>query len=71
MDEDARLAELSKRWDEVNRLLDDLAAGRALPENEDPTVREQELLGELDRIEYDVGMIQRDRARREAEGEGA
>jgi len=43
MENDARIAELSKRWDQVNRLLDDLAAGRALPENADPAAREQEL----------------------------
>lgn len=56
-DTHARGLELERRSHEVNRQLENLANGRALPENEDPTAREQELLGELDRIEWARGQL--------------
>lgn len=61
MDDAAREKQLDERWREVNRLLEELAAGRTTLENADPTAREQKLLGELDRIEYETAMIQRRR----------
>ena len=55
-------AELARRWDQVNRALDDLAAGRVEPEaNPDPTAREAELLRELDQIEYRLGELGEER----------
>jgi len=57
-DERARLA---RRWDQVNRALDDLAAGRVVPgANPDPAAREAELLRELDQIEYRLGELGED-----------
>jgi hypothetical protein len=65
MDVDPRIERLDREWREVNRQLEELAAGRATPENADPTAREQELLGELDRIEYETGLIQLEQRRKE------
>lgn len=65
MDVDLRIERLNEQWREVNRQLEELAAGRATPDNADPTAREQEFLGELDRIEYESGLLQLERRREE------
>lgn len=56
-----RRDELRRRWDQVNRELADLAAGRVDPNADpDPTTREAALLDELDEIEHQLGELDRD-----------
>ena len=57
----SRRDELRRRWDQVNRDLEDLAAGRVDPDADpDPTAREAALLDELDEIEHELGELDRD-----------
>ena len=48
--------ELDRRWDEVSRQLDDLAEWRIVVGDDDPALREAELLEELDELEYLAGI---------------
>jgi hypothetical protein len=45
---------LDDQWDEVNKQLDDLHFCRTV--DGDPVQREEQLLGELDRLEYEAGL---------------
>ncbi|MCA9277244.1 MAG: hypothetical protein KDA29_14575 [Phycisphaerales bacterium] len=65
-----RLRQLAERWKLVNQSLEALADGLVDPGGEaDPFVREQQLLGELDEIEFEVAAIQRAESTRENNGE--
>lgn len=56
---------LGRRWDELNRELEDLQDGKVLAGNVDPASRENALHVELERIEYELGMDYLERTRRE------
>lgn len=55
-----RRADLAARWQRVNDMLADLAEGYTDPTASlDPTERERALLTELDRIEFELGELDR------------
>lgn len=65
MEENDRSRQLSDQWNEINRQLEELAAGRAIPANADPKLRERALLAKLDEIEYELGMMDRGKSEHE------
>lgn len=56
---------LARRWDELNRELEELVAGKVQPGAVDLAARENTLHADLDRIEYELGVDYLERTRRE------
>lgn len=56
---------LARRWDEVNHELEELVDGKVQPGTVDMAARENALLVELDRIEYELGVDARERTHHE------
>jgi len=56
---------LARRWDELNRELEELMAGKVQPGDVDLAAREAALHADLDQIEYRLGEDHLDRTRRE------
>jgi Mor family transcriptional regulator len=56
---------LRRRWDELNRELEELLDGKVQAGNVDHAARETALHVELDRIEYELGREYLERNRRE------
>jgi len=59
-DRQRRLKELDELWATTNRQLEELANGKVHVGELDVKARESELLGTLDQIEYEIGILQRD-----------
>lgn len=57
--------EIQRRWDEIDNELEGIAHGGVV--DGDPATREGELLQELDRLEYEAGLNEFPKLRREAE----